>query len=148
MAQMSLQPAAIREASSDAQKRVLLVERCPLNRHLESLILRRAGFTVQEAGSAVQALRLLRVLQYGAIVVDPDLPDENGPRLLRRLRQQSMTSSLVVVSGRAFPAERSLALDAGCDAYIVKPICTRTFGSDVEAAIARRAERPARAAHA
>lgn len=118
--------------------RVLLVERCRLSRHLEAVVLRRAGIVVQEVGSVHQALQRLRYGQFDAVLIDPDLPDMSCPQLLSLVRQKAPSASLIAVSGRAFPAERQLALGAGCDAYIVKPICTKTFAADVEAAAGRR----------
>lgn len=128
--------------------RVLLVERCPLSRHMESVVLRRSGFLVQETGSANQALRMLRSGSFDAVVIDPEVPGLTVPETIRSLRRQLGRAALIVVSGRAFPVEREQALEAGCNAYIVKPICTRTFADEIEAAVGSRVAAPLLAVHA
>lgn len=136
--QLAVETAAVRVGAPDGDIRVLLVEHCRLNRHVEGLILRRSGFVVQEAATAGQALQMLHIGHYDAVLIDPDLPDARGLAILRRLRQLFKSGCLIVVSGRAFPAERQVALSAGCDAYIVKPINTHTFGEEVKSAVLAR----------
>lgn len=71
-----------------AGRRLLMVEADPTVRLLASEALAAAGFPVEPAASATEALEMLRTARgrYDAIVVDPDLPDKDGHDLLREIR--------------------------------------------------------------
>lgn len=83
-------------------------------------ILRRAGFQVTAMGSALELYRDLLSSTYDLVLLDLRLPDEDGLCIARRLRKQSPSLGMVVLSG-AGEQWRQRALEAGVDAFIAKP---------------------------
>jgi CheY-like chemotaxis protein len=63
------------------------------------------------------------------IIVDLSLPDSDGLSLVRRLRSDPRAGKIPVLAVTFYPERytREEAMAAGCDAYVVKPISTRTL---------------------
>lgn len=85
--------------------------------------LRTAGWEVAQAGDGETGLELARAQRPGAVICDLLMPRGNGFQVCRTLRAdpQLRDLTIVVTSGRAFPADRDAALEAGADAYLLKP---------------------------
>ena len=83
--------------------RILAVEDETLLQMLLTDMLEDAGFKVDVAGSATEALAKLKLIPGGvrAAVVDIGLPDRRGDMLVRELRALHPTLPVVVASGRA-----------------------------------------------
>lgn len=112
---------------------ILLVEDNEANQLLERAVLEMEGFAVEVVGSATEAQDAIRDRPPNLILMDVQLPGEDGLSLTRRLKADPATSSIPVVAltAHAMLGDRELALDAGCAGYISKPIDTRTFGFQV-----------------
>lgn len=130
--------------AGSANKALLLVEDVPANLQLESIVLRAYGFRVDECRTGAEALHRLRESGYDGIVLCLKLPDMDGLELARRVRTDPVTSSLpiIVVTGRVMKGDREKALAAGCDAYIGKPVNTRTLALEVAQALERPVLQP------
>jgi DNA-binding response OmpR family regulator len=55
------------------------------------------------------------------LVSDITLPDEDGYRLMRKLRASGSTIPAVAVTARAYAADHIAAIAAGFDAHLAKP---------------------------
>jgi CheY-like chemotaxis protein len=112
---------------------ILLVEDNEANQMLARAVLELEGFEVRVAGSAEEARAELRGGRPSLILMDVQLPGEDGLSLTRALKADPETASIPVVAltAHAMSGDRSLAIHAGCKGYIAKPIDTRTFGSQV-----------------
>lgn len=106
---------------------VLTVDDNPTNLKLAGDILECAGFSVLRAGDAREARRILEQITPDMILVDIQMPGEDGLEFTRRLRESSVYENLRIVALTAFamPGDREKAIAAGCDDYISKPIDTR-----------------------
>jgi len=105
-------------AVSGARPRVLIVEddagvRGALQRGLE-----RDGFDITAVASAANALH---AEGHDIALVDLGLPDGDGIDLCRRLRADSPTTPIIVVTGRRDELDVVDALDSGADDYVTKP---------------------------
>jgi len=78
------------------------------------------GFTVQEAESGTEALRLATLKPSDLVILDLGLPDMDGADVLERLRAWSSVP-LIVLSVRGSEAEKVRLLELGADDYVVKP---------------------------
>ncbi|MEN6547961.1 MAG: response regulator [Armatimonadia bacterium] len=116
---------------------LLLVEDAPDNLQLETLVLRAYGFHVDACSTAREALLLLGRQTYDGLVLDLKLPDMDGLELARRVRglDGHQNVPIVAVTGRGMPGDEAKALAAGCCAYIVKPVNTRTLARQVADAL-------------
>jgi CheY-like chemotaxis protein len=112
---------------------ILLVEDNEANSILATAVLERDGFQVEVANSASEAHARLRQTSYDLILMDFQLPGQDGLSLTRQLRTQPATASIPIVAltAHAMAGDRQRALDAGCSGYVSKPIDTRTFGNQV-----------------
>jgi two-component system, cell cycle response regulator DivK len=112
---------------------ILLVEDNEANSMLASAVLEREGFQVEVAASAAEALDLLYARNFDLVLMDVQLPGEDGLTFTRRLKSHADTASLPIVAltAHAMAGDRERALEAGCVGYVSKPIDTRTFGSQI-----------------
>lgn len=79
--------------------RILLVEDEPLISMMTAEMLDDAGFAVEEAGTAAEAMNKLTE-PFTAAVIDLGLPDRPGDDLTRELRRLFPDMPVVVASGR------------------------------------------------
>jgi two-component system, cell cycle response regulator DivK len=112
---------------------VLLIEDNEANSMLATALLEREGFHVEVAGSAAEAKRLLRAVIPAVILMDIQLPGEDGLTYTRELKASRSTSRIPIVAltAHAMAGDRERALHAGCVGYLSKPIDTRTFAAQV-----------------
>ncbi len=79
------------------------------------------GLTVDRVASAADTQALLQVARFDVLVLDLGLPDEDGLRLLQRLRQQGVDLPVLVLTARDAVTDRVAGLQAGADDYLLKP---------------------------
>jgi CheY-like chemotaxis protein len=108
---------------------ILVVEDNETNQMLVRAVLELHGFGVSVAGSAAEAWEELRRGTPDLILMDIQLPGQDGLSLTRKLKAEPATAGIPVVAltAHAMSGDREVALDAGCAGYIAKPIDTRTF---------------------
>lgn len=89
--------------------------------------LARHGFTVYEAGSSQDALRVAVARRPWLVVTEAQLADESGLSFCRRVRAHSLLrrTPVVFLSERDDCNIRHQALQAGADDYLVKPAPSR-----------------------
>lgn len=81
----------------------------------------RAGFTVDAAGTAADAIAALEVGSYDAAILDLGLPDGDGIDVLTKARKCGLTIPFLLLTARDTVDDRVLGLNAGADDYLVKP---------------------------
>jgi CheY-like chemotaxis protein len=96
-------------------------------------VLQREGFEVDSAGSAEQVRQCLSMHRPDLILMDVQLPGQDGLSLTRQLKADPSTAAILIVAltAHAMAGDEELALAAGCSGYISKPINTRTLGDQV-----------------
>ena len=82
--------------------------------------LRGAGYTVETAATAEQALAVAALREPEAVILDLVLPDRSGTEVTRELRRWSSVP-VIVLSAVGDEEEKVAALDAGADDYVTKP---------------------------
>jgi CheY-like chemotaxis protein len=112
---------------------ILVVEDNEANQILARAILELEGYEVRVAGSAPEAREELSGCLPDLILMDVQLPGQDGLSFTRVLKSDPATSSIPVVAltAHAMNGDRDQALSAGCVGYISKPIDTRTLGTQV-----------------
>ncbi len=123
---------------------ILVIDDNPLNLKLASQVLQSAGHTIIAARDAEQALALLAASMPDLVLTDIALPGMDGLELTRRLKADARYRHLPVVAltASAMKCDQVRGMQAGCDAYIAKPIDTRHVAMQLAEVLARR-----RAAH-
>jgi DNA-binding response OmpR family regulator len=120
-----------------SRMRALLIED---DQHLakalvESLV--AEGFRVDHATTAEEGRTLALSSEYDAIITDLMLPDGNGTILIRQLRQAKRDAPIAVITGLGTETSTVVALDAGADDYINKPVGMEVFRARVRALVRR-----------
>ena len=96
------------------------------------------GHKVRAAGSLADAERALAEEQPAMVVLDLNLPDGSGLELMRKLKSHPVTAEIPILACTAgvLPADEHDALEAGCDAYVSKPIDLHRFQTIVASMLA------------
>jgi CheY-like chemotaxis protein len=123
-------------------ERILIVDDNAASSKLARVLLQRDGYEVQTAADAEDALRVLPAFEPRAILMDIQLPGMDGLTLTRRLRTDAATKDIVILAmtACATKSDEAVALAAGCDGYMAKPIDVRSLpGLVAHHLVARRA---------
>lgn len=103
---------------------VLLVEDTEDNRQMMRRLLEMSGFRVVEATNGKEAVEVASQVQPQIILMDLSLPIIDGLAATREIRNRPELNAVPIVAVSAHDTAdfHSEALDAGCDAYVTKPI--------------------------
>jgi two-component system KDP operon response regulator KdpE len=116
--------------------RVLVVDDEPQILRALQLKLRTAGYEVETAAGAQEALMKAAMRPPEAIVLDLLLPDGNGADVCREVRGWSAIP-IVVLSAVGEEGQKIAALDAGADDYVTKPFSGDELLARLRAALRR-----------
>ncbi len=106
-------------------------------RRLLRVTLESGGYAVREAENATLGLQEIAHAAPDGVILDLGLPDLDGTTVLRRLREWSQVSVLVL-SVREAEDDKIAALDAGADDYLTKPFGGRELLARVRAILRRK----------
>jgi two-component system cell cycle response regulator DivK len=99
-------------------------------------VLAARGHTVLGLAGGETIVELVTNECPDAVLLDIQLPGEDGFALLARLRRTgAVLPPILALTAHAMAGDRERALAAGFDAYLTKPIDVRSFGSTVEGLI-------------
>jgi two-component system cell cycle response regulator DivK len=106
------------------QQVILYIEDDPANRILVRRVLEAEGYRVLEAENGIRGLEIAQREQLGAVLVDIHMPDMDGFEVMARLRTIPRTASvpIIALTAMVMKGDRERTLQAGCSAYIEKPI--------------------------
>ena len=117
--------------------RALVVDDDPTIQVLVRKLLEEGGFAVDVADTQESGRVLALVNDYDAIVLDLVLPDGNGIPLIQALRRKGKDTPILVLTGTEGKESSVLALDAGADDYVTKPIDFDEFKARIRALVRR-----------
>ncbi len=118
--------------------RVLVVDDEPQILRALQMKLRGAGFSVDTAATAREALTKAGMRPPEAIILDVLLPDGSGTEVCKEVRRWSAVP-IVVLSAVGEEREKIAALDAGADDYVTKPFSGDELLARLRAALRRAA---------
>src|SRR5438132_13627889 len=98
--------------------------------------LRGAGYAVETAATAKEALMKAGMRPPEAVILDLLLPDGSGTDVCRELRSWSAVP-ILVLSAVGEEREKIAALDAGADDYVTKPFSGDELLARLRAALRR-----------
>jgi DNA-binding response OmpR family regulator len=106
----------------------------------------RHGFAVRAAADAAEARRMVAESRPDLMVLDINMPGENGLSLARFLRESHPAIGLVMLTTAGEAIDRIVGLEVGADDYVAKPFELRELLARVRAILRRLAGEPAPAA--
>jgi two-component system chemotaxis sensor kinase CheA len=115
-------PTAVSVAAKKKKIRVLVVDDSLTSRIVERNLLEPAGYEVDLAENASQALEKIEKKNYDIFLVDIEMPGMDGFELTRRLKAEPRTrrTPVVIVSTRSTEEDRRKGIEAGAQGYIIK----------------------------
>ncbi|HWF63365.1 MAG TPA: response regulator transcription factor [Rhizomicrobium sp.] len=99
--------------------------------------LARAGFTVDTASTAADAIAALEIGSYDAAILDLGLPDGDGLDVLTSARKSGAVIPFLLLTARDTVDDRVLGLNAGADDYLVKPFAMNELVARTKALLRR-----------
>ncbi|HKO49235.1 MAG TPA: response regulator [Polyangiaceae bacterium] len=118
---------------------ILIVEDNPANMKLAVFVLEQAGYSVICASDAEAGLTLARERHPDLIMMDIQLPGMDGLAATELLKRDEATRTIPVIAltALAMKGDEARIRDAGCDAYIAKPMRYQEVLATVAAQLAR-----------
>jgi len=115
--------------SFNPRPRVLCVEDDEDSRLMLSTLLRFALIETKTVGTAAQALSLIQAECFDLYLMDAWLPDLDGFELCRRIRDFDPDTPILFFSGAGYAADKKKGIEAGANAYVIKPDLDGLLGS-------------------
>ncbi|MDR5822669.1 ATP-binding protein [Caballeronia sp. LZ043] len=105
-------------------QRILIVDDNPDAAASLSMLLEMDGHETRTVGDGKDALRIQVEFRADTVILDIGLPGMNGYEVAQVLRQREKTreTKLIALTGRAQQQDRDMALDAGFDLHLSKPV--------------------------
>ena len=118
--------------------KILIVEDNPDNMKLFAAVLGIRGHKVVGLPGGEELLATMASERPDVVLLDIQLPGEDGYQLLAKLRGTSSGAlpPVVALTAHAMSGDRERALAAGFSGYLTKPIDVSTFAASVEAFLA------------
>jgi len=101
-------------------KHILVVEDEAITRAKLVGYFQHAGYRVSEAENKTQMMVVLKNHHIDLVMLDINLPDEDGLMITRNLRSHS-NIGIVLVTGRTDSIDKIIGLEMGADDYVTKP---------------------------
>lgn len=115
--------------------RILVIEDDEFSRELVRYLLDRQGYSVLEAADGGNGLDLALRADPDLVLCDLQMPVLNGYDVVRGLRSNPLWRVVPVIAVTAFsmPGDSDIALAAGFDGYLTKPIAPEMFVEQIVA---------------
>ncbi len=101
------------------------------------LMLERVGHTVEIAKDGEKGIVLAAQIRPDLAIIDVMMPGLSGYDVVRRLRQDPLTASIpiIILTARSQPMDKEMALEAGANAFLSKPVTAQELTERVDAVI-------------
>jgi heavy metal response regulator len=102
--------------------------------------LQEEGYAVDLASDGEDGLKMALGTSHDLIILDIYLPKLDGLSALRRIRDEKVTTPVLLLTVRATIEDKVLGLDSGADDYLTKPFAFEELLARVRALLRRRSE--------
>lgn len=121
--------------------RVIVVDDEPDLCEMIATYLSKHGFVVESAGDGLELDALTSDRPADLLILDVNLPGEDGFAIARRVRARSETP-IIMLTAAGDPVDRVVGLEIGADDYVTKPFDLRELRARIHT-ILRRTRRSA-----
>jgi DNA-binding NtrC family response regulator len=101
---------------------ILLIDDESHNREALTLLLTHAGYQVRSAASGEEALKILQETPFEIVITDLFLPGVSGIDILKRVKEDSPYTNVILITGNASAETAVEAMKEGAFDYITKPL--------------------------
>lgn len=116
---------------------VVIVDDDDIIRKLLVGFLSRHDFQVTECADAAQMWAVLAEQGAQVVLLDVEMPGENGLALCRKLRSRSKVVGIIMLTGHDTVVDKVVGLEMGADDYVTKPYDRRELVARVRALMRR-----------
>jgi DNA-binding NtrC family response regulator len=113
-------------------KNILLVDDEPEILAIFRIFLESAGYYVESAATAKEALEKISAKKFHLAVIDINLPDALGTELLEKINGIQPEMIKIIVTGDDIDEKFSKSFSKDVDAYIIKPVKKKILMSIIE----------------
>lgn len=105
-------------------KRILVAEDGIDNQRLVALFLKKAGAEFDIVCNGLVAVETVEASlhQFDAVLMDVQMPIMGGHEATAKLREIGFNAPIIALTAHALQGDREKCMDAGCNAYLTKPI--------------------------
>lgn len=100
---------------------ILIVDDEVSLRHMLTILLKREGYTVDQAENGLTALNRVKAKKFDLIISDIQMPQMTGIQLLKTLRDENINVPMIMVTAFSSTEEAVEAMKLGAYDYITKP---------------------------
>ncbi len=122
-------------------RNILVIEDEPAIQELIAVNVEHAGYRVQRARTAEEAIALITDMIPDLLIIDWMLPGMSGLEFARKLRGDRRTKPIpiIMLTARAQERDKVEGLEAGADDYLTKPFSPKELLARIKAVLRRRA---------
>lgn len=116
-------------------KKILVAEDEAAIREFIVINLKRSGYSVTEAENGLQALSLYDAAggDFDVVLLDIMMPEMDGIEVCKRLRQQSSSLGIIILTAKTEEMDKVTGLLVGADDYVTKPFSPAELMARVDA---------------
>jgi len=107
---------------TSSKPRILFTENHEDTRDMVVLFLEQAGYEMTTASNVADTLKLAKSGSYNLFILDSWLPNGSAIELCEMLREFDEQTPILFYSALGFEEDKNLAMKAGAQAYLVKPV--------------------------
>lgn len=120
---------------TESLRRVLIVDDDDAVLQSSSMLLKRAGFTVDAASSGEIAIKKLQQRGYSAILSDINMEGMSGLDLLQSIRERDLDTPVILITGGPSLQTAIDAMAWGAHRYLLKPVAPKDLIEAVTRAV-------------
>lgn len=111
----------------------LIVDDDHLTAEIHASLLRQAGHQISIAASSTEVLEKIASIQPDCVLSDLLMPDLDGLELFQAVRKihHIKQPTFIIITGKLYEFDRRRAFELGVDGYLVKPINSETFVTEL-----------------
>lgn len=108
---------------------ILIVEDNELNMKLFNDLLEAHGYSILQSRNGMEAFELARTHKPDLVLMDIQLPEVSGLEVIKWLKEDDELRKIPVIAVTAFAmkGDEDRIREAGCEAYLSKPISVANF---------------------
>lgn len=107
----------------DISRDILIAEDNDSNFKLVKAILK--NYNITRAVNGIEAVDMASKNNYSFILMDMKMPVMGGVDAIKLIRKFNRSIPIIALTANAFDSDRKLAIDAGCDGFIAKPLSVK-----------------------
>ena len=101
---------------------ILIADDNPFNRNFLSEVLKKQNFSVIKVTNGEEAVNSVKENSFRIILMDILMPGISGLEATRQIRAMGVLTPIIAISAMSFKQDQEKALEAGCNAFLPKPV--------------------------